>query len=651
MKKLPFVSIITVNYNGKRFLKDCFDSLYNLNYPQERFEIFMVDNGSNDGSLEFVKEKYPQIEVVQNDVNNYARANNLGIKASEGKYVALINNDAKVDSNWLIELIKLITKDNSIGAVGSKILFMDGRIQSVGHEEHSAFYWVDRGCYEEDRGQYNQVAEVSSICGCSVLYRKKCLEDAGFLDEDFNMYMEDVDMSIRCREKGWRLVYVPTSLIYHMHHGTVQNDSALFHSERNRLMLLAKHYPKELNNALLGKGYFTVRRDIKEHAGLYKILADVVVKMIKHQKIKIVKEVLDGLFTELKKISNFENKILIDKVIQFLKSIEAQQMAIREKDMHINDLNKEIENRDEALKDKDYYINALNLDIKKRDETLKEKNSYIVNLNIEMKNKQRELTDIYNSTVFTVIVRPLWAVLWKIKQAIKHMRHSKSAVSVSREFKNSHVEYANVSRSNQKCTLGKTGICTIISKNYLSYARVLANSFLQYNKGDVFVLLTDSIDGYFDPKREKFILVEINDIKDRIKNFEAFCFQYNATELNTAVKPFFIEFLLEKYRLKKLVFFDPDILITQNLDGLFRLLDDYSIVLIPHVTRPFKDNQKPAEIEILRSGVYNLGFIALTNKEITNRLIRWWKERLSYYCKIDVQKGLFVDQKWIDLIP
>ena len=94
------------------------------------------------------------------------------------------------------------------------------------------------------------------------------------------------------------------------------------------------------------------------------------------------------------------------------------------------------------------------------------------------------------------------------------------------------------------------GICTIISKNYLAYARVLVESFLQYNEGEVFILLTDKIDGYFSPKNEKFTLIEIDTIKDRIADFDGFSFQYNVVELNTAIKPFFIEFLFRKYQLK-----------------------------------------------------------------------------------------------------
>ena len=169
---LPLVSIITVNYNGKQFLNDCFGSLMNLDYPKNKLEIFMVDNGSADTSLDYVRKKFPKVKIVINNENNYAKANNLGIKAAKGEYIALINNDVKVDKSWLITLVKVAQEDVSIGAVGSKILFTNGSIQSVGHQEYPNFYWGDIGFREKDTNRYNILKEVSSICGCSVLYRK-----------------------------------------------------------------------------------------------------------------------------------------------------------------------------------------------------------------------------------------------------------------------------------------------------------------------------------------------------------------------------------------------------------------------------------------------------------------------------------------------
>ncbi|MBI5640430.1 MAG: hypothetical protein HZA17_08395, partial [Nitrospirae bacterium] len=194
-------------------------------------------------------------------------------------------------------------------------------------------------------------------------------------------------------------------------------------------------------------------------------------------------------------------------------------------------------------------------------------------------------------------------------------------------------------------------ICTIVSKNYLPFARVVAESFFQHNRGEAFVLLVDSADGYFDPSKERFTLIEIETLRDAVPDFDRFCFQYTILELNTAIKPYLIEYLFNKYNLRKLIYFDPDILITNSLDRVLQLLDTHSIILTPHLTAPITDTYKPGEIDILLSGSYNLGFIALSNSPSTFSMISWWQKRLYSNCIHAVEKGLFVDQKWMDLVP
>ncbi len=657
MKKLPFVSIITVNYNGKHLLEGCFDLLLALNYPKNRLEIIMVDNGSQDSSIEYVKGRYPKIKIIKNALNNYCMAGNQGVRQAKGKYVVLLNNDTRVEENWLVELIRVIEQDKSIGAVSSKVLLMGGRIDTIGHQEMPNYYWSDKGHNEKDTGQYDKIEEVSSLCGCAVLYRKSALEEVGDFDEDFNMYMEDVDISIRLKNKKWRLFYVPASIVYHKHHGTAEEEQASFYTERNRLLLLAKHYPGGVASALLGRGYFTAEKDIHMHAGLYTILPDVILKLIKHHKPEVVKETLSRLFEELKKIDNYENTVLAENVKSLLDSIQSFKRCITEKDTYILSLNQGIEKRDHLLTEKDSHLKNLNVEITKREHLLTEKDSHILSLNQEIDEKEQaidqkeqeidekeqELNNIHNSTAFRFIVKPLWAFLWRVKQFLKGRYLC--------VLNQPQAEGIAAAGTDKIAGCDEVGICTIISKNYLAYGRVLADSFLKHNKGEVFVLLSDRVDGYFRPEKERFRLIEIEELRHRIDDFEKLCFQYNATELNTAVKPFFLEFLFEKYRLKKLIFFDPDILITNNLDALFGLLERSSVILTPHITKPFNDNSKPSEIHILKSGVYNLGFIALSYTNTTKNLLRWWKERLKRYCTSDIESGLFVDQKWIDLIP
>jgi glycosyltransferase involved in cell wall biosynthesis/lipopolysaccharide biosynthesis glycosyltransferase len=192
--------------------------------------------------------------------------------------------------------------------------------------------------------------------------------------------------------------------------------------------------------------------------------------------------------------------------------------------------------------------------------------------------------------------------------------------------------------------------CTIIAKNYLPAARVLADSFLRHHPdAPFFVLLVDNVNGYFDPQRENFYLLEAEQLN--IPEQEKLFFKYNVLELNTAVKPYFLEYLLCNHNLKKLVYLDPDILITNNLAPLSALLDDHSIVLTPHLTSPLKDGLRPGELHILQAGSYNLGFLALRNTEVTQRMLKWWQEKLYDSCLMDPERGMHVDQKWIDLVP
>lgn len=194
-------------------------------------------------------------------------------------------------------------------------------------------------------------------------------------------------------------------------------------------------------------------------------------------------------------------------------------------------------------------------------------------------------------------------------------------------------------------------VFTIASKNYISYARVLMKSFLSFHSDcDCFVLLVDKIEDYFDPSKEVFHTVEIEqlDFTER----ERFIFKYSIMELNTAVKPFFFDHLFRKFNYGKVIYFDPDILILKDLRALFEILDSHSIVITPHCTSPIPDDGKQlSEIDIMRAGCYNLGFIALSKYEGVRGFLKWWQDRLYKYCYSAPEMGLFVDQKWIDLVP
>ena len=193
--------------------------------------------------------------------------------------------------------------------------------------------------------------------------------------------------------------------------------------------------------------------------------------------------------------------------------------------------------------------------------------------------------------------------------------------------------------------------CTIVSKNYLPFARVLARSFADLHPGArFFVLLVDRIDGRFDKSQEDFELIEVEELEN-IPSPRSFLFKYNQLECNTAVKPYFLEHLFERFALDNLVYFDPDILVLTELEPLARHLERVSIVLTPHLTEPIDDGMFPDELAILRAGTYNLGFLGLRPTETTRRFLGWWQDRVYEQCVERPEQGLFVDQKWIDLVP
>ncbi len=193
-------------------------------------------------------------------------------------------------------------------------------------------------------------------------------------------------------------------------------------------------------------------------------------------------------------------------------------------------------------------------------------------------------------------------------------------------------------------------IVTIASKNYLAQVRTLAESYLRLHAdGEVFFCLVDQVDGYFDPEHEPFTTIFAESLN--ISNWQQFAFKYTILELNTAVKPYLLSYLFEHYQLDKLVYFDPDIVLYNSLDTLEALLDTYGIVLTPHILEPINDSAAPSEIDLLQAGTYNLGFVALSRRTNLRPLLKWWESRLYNQCIRDVEHGLFVDQRWMDLAP
>ncbi len=240
------ISVIVVNWNGLRYLDECLGSIEHQTYPY--IERISVENGSTDGSGEWLRQRRSgNWQLIELSVNRgFAAGVNAGILASRGEFVALLNNDAVADPDWLSSLIACMAKPE-IGMVASKILFYDRRqvIDKVGHLLYADGLNRGRGAGEVDRGQFERCEEVFFPDGCAALYRRSMLEDVGLFDEQFFAYGDDADLGLRARWRGWLCLYAPGARVYHRHSrslGKYSPDKA-FLVERNRFWVAVKLLP------------------------------------------------------------------------------------------------------------------------------------------------------------------------------------------------------------------------------------------------------------------------------------------------------------------------------------------------------------------------------------------------------------------------
>jgi len=358
-----FTSIITVNYNGKKYLKNFLDSALVLNYPSDRYEVVVVDNASKDDSVEFIRKNYPSVKIIESGTNlGFGKGNNLGIKESKGDLYYLVNNDTAFEKDALKEIVKcfeLWSKKKKVGAIASKLILYDKYLPitieeacsdnlkvknngfiynqnpyrltydsglnyleeiylplahdlneniildinlqklrrknyliKIGEEKifKSTFenknnekvhihlknnevknLWIDliqnagnllfrdgfgrdRGAvvvkeeqyYEPDGERFDKVEVIPAFCGGGVLLNKKALEEVGYFDDNFFMYYEDDDLSLRMKEANWEVLFCPKARIRHIHSASSGewSDFFIYHTERNRLFFVFKHWPR-----------------------------------------------------------------------------------------------------------------------------------------------------------------------------------------------------------------------------------------------------------------------------------------------------------------------------------------------------------------------------------------------------------------------
>ncbi len=251
------ISIVIVNWNRRDLLRACLESVARqAGLPAEGFETIVVDNGSGDGSIEMVEREFARdarlgLRSIANRENRgFCAANNQGIAAARGEFVALLNNDAEAEPGWLNSLRGAFDGRPEVGMAASKILVFEDprRIDKAGHLIYPDGQNRGRGSGELDNGQYDIPEEILWPDGCAAMYRREMLDSIGGFDEDFFAYADDAELGLRARIAGWKCLYVPEAVVRHHRGATLglKSTRRLELIERNRVLLAVKLFPWSL---------------------------------------------------------------------------------------------------------------------------------------------------------------------------------------------------------------------------------------------------------------------------------------------------------------------------------------------------------------------------------------------------------------------
>ena len=299
------ISVVIPNWNGKEYIGKCIDSLLNQSL---RPRIIVVENGSVDGSLEYLEEHYPEVELVVNKKNlGFAGGVNSGIrKVMNGDYIALFNNDAVADKDWLEELVNVMDSSKKTGIATSKILDQGGKtIDSTGDMFTVWGLPYPRGRGELVTEKYDGETNVFAGSGGASIYRVSMLKEIGLFDEDFFAYYEDVDVSFRAQLAGWKVKYVPSAIVYHQIGATSKKVKGFTTTQTIKMYpwLTVKNVPSKYLSKVLPRLYFAMfffwLRAITRHQGIdatkgwFMSIFILPKKLLERHKIQSTKKVSD----------------------------------------------------------------------------------------------------------------------------------------------------------------------------------------------------------------------------------------------------------------------------------------------------------------------------------------------------------------------
>lgn len=272
----PRVLAIVVNYNGREYIGRCLDSLAGQTFPDIR--IVVVDNGSSDGSVAFLRKNYAQLDLIVLPENlGFSAANNLAIRSGNEEYIVLLNPDAVSDKEWIRSLVKAIEATPDAGFAASKMCDYDRPeiIDRAGDGYTYAGAGVLRG-----RGQnvdmWDNTQWIFGACAGAAIYKRKMIDAVGGFDEDFFLLYEDVDLSFRAQLQGYKCIYVPKAVVYHMISQSIGDDSpvSIYYAHRNLewayiqnmpTKLILKTFHRHLFYNLVALIFFSVRGQIRPY--------------------------------------------------------------------------------------------------------------------------------------------------------------------------------------------------------------------------------------------------------------------------------------------------------------------------------------------------------------------------------------------------
>src|SRR5574341_249208 len=245
------LSIIIVSWNVREYLKYCLDSIFST-LSDISTEVIVVDNNSSDGSNDFVKIAYPQVKLLRNSANlGFAKANNIGIKQSQGKFILLLNPDVKLPEKSISRMLNYIKKNPGVGAVGPRLMFPDGSEQAIRYS-HPNFVTEILNTFNLERSvrklffgiNLKKEQQVKWLSGCRLLTSREVIAEVGGLDEEFFLFSEEMDWCYRMRKAGWKISWLrECEIIHYSSRSTRQNIyKTILNRYYSRELFLKKHF-------------------------------------------------------------------------------------------------------------------------------------------------------------------------------------------------------------------------------------------------------------------------------------------------------------------------------------------------------------------------------------------------------------------------